>query len=89
MEDIRKITLVETSKSSFSSESVNMSFSQQQYDTELARENENLMDMQQRVSDMMEDYTADNVRVGNVELVNSELKEIANARAEFRALVRK
>jgi hypothetical protein len=56
LEDIRKITLVETSESSFSSESGNMSFSQQQqYDTELARENENLMDLQQRVLDMMED----------------------------------
>ena len=87
LEDIKKITLVDTSESSLSLG--NMSFAQQQFDNELALENEKLMDMQQRVLDMMEDYTADNVRVGNVELVSNELKDIANARAEFRVIVRK
>ena len=65
---------METSESSFSSEADNMSFSQQQqYDNELTMENEILMDLQQQVLDIMEDFTADSVKVGNLQLVNSEM----------------
>ena len=93
IEDIRKITLVETSESS-------LSFDQDQHQQSLImaqdrllgqqmlEENKRLEEMRDKVLDMMEDYTADHVRKGNVDLAAKELKDISEGRAQFRVMVR-
>ena len=103
LEDIQKITLVSTSESSFSSVSANSSmsrFQQQQPDQmdaqsraqlqqEMNSEGRRLNTMHQEVLDMMDDYTVDDINQANVDRVDGRLKEIADARADFRTAVRR
>ena len=69
-----------------------MSFTQQhdrsEWETDMVTENEKLKEMKEHIYEMMEDYNEADVVRGNVEMVNQELKEIANARAEFRTCIK-
>ena len=102
LDDIQKITLVSTSESSFSSVSVSSMSRFQQYQPsqmdpqsraqlqqEIQDEGSRLNRMHQEVLDMMDDYTADDVNQGNADRVDGRLKEIADARADFRSAVRR
>ena len=98
----QKITLVETSESALSSISIASTMSRFQYQqpnqmdslaraelqTEMNEECSRLNSMHQDVVDMMDDYGVGDVNQGNVDRVDSRLKEIADARKEFRAAVR-
>ena len=55
---------------------------------QMLEENKRLEEMRDKVLDMMEDYTADHVRKGNVDLAAKELKDISEGRAQFRVMVR-
>ena len=93
VEDIRKITLVDTTESSLSGEgqsgmdqqntTQNMQSGQTMSNQdrellgqEMLLENQKLTDMRDIVFDMMEDYTADDVRRGNVELVQRDYQKL-------------
>ena len=68
-----------------------MSFNESQrpnWENEMVVENERLKDMKDKIYDMMEDYTEADVGEGNIELVDKELKDITNARLEFRGAIR-
>ena len=68
--------------------SINQPQSRRELEAEMMGENEKLKDMKEHVYEMMEDYTVDDVRQGNVELVDRELKDIANSRSEFRNAIK-
>ena len=68
--------------------SINQPQSRRELEAEMMVENEKLKDMKEHVYEMMEDYTVDDVRQGNVELVDRELKDIANSRSEFRNAIK-
>ena len=92
LEDIKKVTLVDTSESSLSTNSlsvphhpeVQINYTMSSLQTE-ARVLEN---MTVCLQEMMEDFTADDVRRGNLEEVPKMLEEISKARTEFRSKVR-
>jgi len=90
IEDIRKITLVETSETSLSSD--NMSFFQpkqsQSYAASKDSQHRTLNNMVQCVEERMEDFTDNDVRRGNLADIPKLLEEISNARTEFRNYVR-
>ena len=48
-----------------------------------------LMDMHQDVIDLMDDYTIDDVNIGNTDRVDARLKEISDSRSVFRKAVRR
>ena len=90
IEDIRKITLVETSESSLSTD--NMSFFQPKQSQSYAASKDSqiraLNNMVQCVEERMEDFTDNDVRRGNLADIPKLLEEISNARTEFRNYVR-
>ena len=59
-----------------------------QLQTEMNIQSKKLMNQYQLVLDMMDDYTVEDINHGNTDRVDSKLKEIADARASFRAEVR-
>ena len=104
-EDPHKVTLVDTSISSFSSND-KMTLSQNNssgpsepkilseqekcvLEQSMQQDNSKLVELKDIVTDMMEDYTADDVRKGNVEMVQKQLDKISDARNNFRVFVRK
>ena len=87
LEDIRKVTLVETSISSFSSG--NMSLHQGLNSEASANAQLRVIkNMVEVVEEMMEDFSPDDVRKGNLAEVPKLLDEISKARTEFRNSVR-
>ena len=92
LEEINKVTLVDTSVSSLSSSSStpnmfsNNSLQQQKFTEE--SQLRVLLNMSKCVEEMMEDFTAEDVRKGNIDEVPKVLEEISKARTEFRNAVR-
>ena len=95
----QKIALVTTSESSLSSYTSMSRFQQLQpgqldsqtraeIQGEMNEESRRMNTLHQAVMDMMEDYTEEDVNRGNVDRVESRLKEITDARSEFRNAVR-
>ena len=82
-EEVQRVTVDQEAIMSFSKPT-----SKSEMEMEISRENEKLKEMKEHINEMMEDYTEDDVGEGNVELVDRELKEIANARAEFRTSIK-
>ena len=95
-----KITLVSTSVSSLSSDSaadmsrIPVPPSQMEAEVrnnlqrEINQECKKLMDMYQLVLDLMEDYSVEDINLGNVDRVDGQLDRISEARSNFRAAVR-
>ena len=101
IEDIKKITLVDTSVSSLSSHSdldlavrepVRMSqqeqIEQEQLAQQMIEENSNITLLRDNVYDMMDFFNASRVRKGNIAIVHSSLKEIHAAKMKFKGAVR-
>ena len=82
-EEVQRVTVDQEAIMSFSKPT-----SKSEMEMEISRENEKLKEMKEHINEMMDDYTEDDVGEGNVELVDRELKEIANARAEFRTSIK-
>ena len=98
IEDVQKVTLVDTSVSSLSSNhepiapqnTVKMAVSQDQESMKqhMIQENEKTVLLRNTVYDLMEDFEANRVRKGNIMHVQSRLDKISEARAKFRNEVR-
>ena len=92
LEDIRKVTLVDTSESSLSTNSLSVPHHPEAQInstmSSLQTEARVLENMTVCLQEMMEDFTADDVRRGNLEEVPKMLEEISKARTEFRNKVR-
>ena len=92
LEEVRKVTLVNTSESSLSMEGLplnpkqNWGFQPPEMDTQSRIRQ--LQNMAVCVEDQMTDFTPDDVRLGNLEEVPKRLEEISKGRAEFRNAVR-
>ena len=89
LEDVGKITLVDTSVSSLSTDSMFYNQNQQggsSYDQQAQARV--LSNMALIVEEMMEDFSADDVRQGNLAEVSRQLEEISKKRMEFRNAVR-
>ena len=83
LEDIRKVTLVDTSVSSLSSDNMAV---HNGYDAEAQLRV--LRNMVEAVEDMIQDFTPADVRKGNIGEVPKLLEDISKARADFRNSVR-
>ena len=95
-----KITLVPTSESSLSSLSVASMSRFHIHPTEMNNamraelqqemnvECKKLMTLHQTVLDLIEDYTVEDICAGNVDHVDTRLKEVSDARCSFRTAVR-
>ena len=98
IEDVQKVTLVDTSVSSLSSNhepiapqnTVKMAVSQDQESMKqhMIQENEKTVLLRDTVYDLMEDFPANRVRMGNILHVQSKLDKISEARTKFRNAVR-
>ena len=96
IEDIKKITLVDTSVSSLSSHSdqnlaiqepINMS-DQERLAQQMIEENASITLLRDNVYDKIEFFNASKVRKGNIAIVNSNLREIHEAKVKFKAAVK-
>ena len=95
-----KITLVPTSESSLSASSeASMSrftvdpihmdnTTRAQLQQEMNNKSKELMSLHQNVLDLIDDYAVDDICSGNADRVDMRLKEVSDARAEFRSAVR-
>jgi len=94
IEEVRKITLVNTSESSLSMEDMPLDpkhkggWFQQSQNMDRQAEIRVLQNMAKDVEEMMEDFTSDDVRKGNIDDVPRCLDEISKARTKFRNSVR-
>ena len=94
LEDIDQITLVDLSESNpsvnMSRENLELKANETEAITQSMRQlNGVLTELRDKVYDMMEDFTAADVRKGNSEFVHRELEKISEARRAFRSTVRK
>ena len=94
LEDINQITLVDLSESNssvnMSRENLELKANETEAITQNMRQlNGVLTELRDKVYDMMEDFTAADVRKGNSEFVHRELEKISEARGAFRSTVRK
>ena len=96
IEDIKKITLVDTSVSSLSSHSdqnlaiqepINMS-DQERLAQQMIEENASITLLRDNVYDKIEFFNASKVRKGNIAIVNSNLREIHEAKVKFKVAVK-
>ena len=92
IEDVRKVTLVDTSVSSLSSLGAPMHQPSPQQKSMMSldqnRDARILENMKVCVEEMMEDFTAEDVREANVEEAHRILENISKARTEFRTKCR-
>ena len=88
LEDIQKVTLVNTSESSLSTDSLPILHQQNPQSQSIMSTQQSqariLENMKVCVEEMMEDFSATDVRKGNLDEVPKMLEEISKARSEFR-----